>query len=217
MKLWHCHSTRSLRVVWALEEMGMDCDIETMPFPPRAFRKEYRDINPLCTVPFLQDDTAELTESTAICLYLVEKFGRYDFGLEKDHPEYGDYLNWLFQSDTTLTFPLALVFRYSSQEPPERQQPQVVEDYAKWYLARLRRLDAHIESREFLCDNRFTIADVAIGYSLIFGAVAGLGDYFTPQTRAYMDRLKERPAFIRANALGEELNPFKDFTPSIQL
>jgi glutathione S-transferase len=47
MKLWHCYNSRSLRVLWALEEMGWvlgaDCEVKTIPFPLRPFLKDYMD------------------------------------------------------------------------------------------------------------------------------------------------------------------------------
>ena len=138
MKLWHCANARSFRALWALEEMGLDYELEVLPFPPRVFKKDYLSINPLGTIPYLVDGDTHMTESSGICLYLVERFQRYELGLKADHPEYGDYLNWLFHSDATLTFPQTIYFRYDRLEPPERRNPQAAEDYRKWYLARLR-------------------------------------------------------------------------------
>lgn len=91
-----------------------------------------------------------MTESTGICHYMVERYHQHDFGLKPDHAEYGDYLNWLYHSDATLTFPQTIVLRYSRLEHEESRLPQAVEDYASWFIARLRRLDAHIKSRDFL-------------------------------------------------------------------
>ena len=161
MKLWHCRGARSLRVLWALEEMDLDYEVEIMPFPPRIFKPEYVEVNALGTIPYLEDGATHMTESSGICHYLVEKYQQYDFGLKPDHVEYGDYLNWLYHSDATLTFPQTIAMRYFHLEPSPEKQPVAV-DYGKWFYARLRMLDAHIEGREYLCDNRFTIADIAM-------------------------------------------------------
>ncbi len=186
MKLWHCANARSFRALWALEEMGLDYELEVLPFPPRVFKKDYLSINPLGTIPYLVDGDTHMTESSGICLYLVERFQRYELGLKADHPEYGDYLNWLFHSDATLTFPQTIYFRYDRLEPPERRNPQAAEDYRKWYLARLRRLNKHLESREFLVAGRFTVADIAIHYALFFGESLGLADDYVPPVREYL-------------------------------
>jgi len=215
MKLWHCYNARSLRPLWALEELGLPYDIETLPFPPRVFQRDYLETNPLGTVPYFTDGDVSMTESTAICVYLIEEYERPDLGIAPDHPGYAGYLNWLFQSDATLTFPQALVLRYSSLEPEDRRLPQVVTDYAKWFLARLKRLNAHLETRDYLCDGRFTIADIAVGYALHFGEIIGFFDCFTPQVQAYLGRLRERDAFKRALDVGRDLDPFTDLKPDL--
>jgi len=209
MKLWHCHNARSLRPLWALEEMQLPYEVETLPFPPRFFKKEFLGVNSLGTVPFFQDGETTMTESTGICHYLVEKYNKHEFGLKPEHAEFGDYLNWLYHSDATLTFPQTIVLRYGQLEQEERKLPQAVEDYAAWFIARLRRLDAHIKSREFLCDDRFTIADIAVGYALHLGQSLSLDQRYTPQVKDYLARLQARPAFKKAAAIGAEQSAFK--------
>jgi glutathione S-transferase len=202
MKLWHCRDARSLRPLWTLEEMGLPYEIEVLPFPPRVLAKEYLSLNPLGTVPYFVDGPTHMTESTGICHYLVERYRRHDFGLATDDPEYGAYLNWLYQSDATLTFPQTIYLRYARLEPVERRLPQAADDYRKWYLARLRMLDAHLADHDYLCGGRFTIADIAIGYALFLGSTLGFAADYQPQTRGYLERLCERAGFRRARAIG---------------
>jgi len=207
MKLWHCMDARSLRPLWALEEMGLDYELEVMPFPPRFLHKEFLQHNPLGTIPYFEDGSARMTESTGICHYLVEKYQQFDFGLKPDHPEYGNYLNWLYHSDATLTFPQTLVLRYSRLEPEERRQPGVASDYRRWYLARLRMLDAHIKDRQFLCADRFTIADIAIAYALYLGRSLEIDLDYQPQTLDYLERMIARPGFQRAQQVQADHAP----------
>lgn len=199
LKLWHCKNARSFRPLWAMEEMGLEYELEVLPFPPRVHRKEFFEVNLLGTIPFFRDGETEMTESTAICHYLVDHYAP-DFGLGKDHPEYGSYLNWLYQSDATFTFPQTLMLRYGQFASEETALPQVVEDYRAWYLGRLRWLDAHLETKEWLVADRFTIADIAVGYALKLGEMVKVTEDYTPQTYAYLQRLKERDGFQRALA-----------------
>jgi glutathione S-transferase len=185
--------------------MALEYEVEILPFPPRIFEREYLKVNSLGTVPYFVDGDTEMTESTGICQYLVERYQRYDFGLQPLHPEYGAYLNWLHHSDATLTFPQTIAMRYYFLEPtPEKQA--VADDYSKWYISRLRRLDRHLESHEYLVDNRFTIADIAIGYALYLGRALKLDGKYKPQTAAYLQRLMNRPGFKRADEQGEALS-----------
>lgn len=204
MKLWHCASARSLRPLWTLEELGMEYELEILPFPPRIFQRDYLQVNALGTVPFFVDGDTEMTESVGICQYLVDRYQRFDFGLAPDHPEYGAYLNWLHHADATLTFPQTISMRYYYLEPtPEKQA--VADDYASWYIARLRRLDRHLEKHEYLVDRRFTIADIAVGYALYLGRAMKFHERYQPQTADYLSRLMQRPAFQRADGKGEPM------------
>lgn len=197
MKLFHCYNSRSLRPLWCLEEMGLDYELEIMPFPPRFEREGYLDINPLGTVPAFTDGGITLTESTGICQYLVQKYGPTPLAVTPNEPEYGDFLNWLYRSDATFTFPLALILRYTKLEPEERMNPQVVEDYTIWFFSRIRAVEAALDGKEFLVADRFTIADIAVGYALHFGMRLGLSERYKPNTTRYLQALLQRPAFQR--------------------
>jgi len=198
MKLYHCKDARSLRPLWTLEEMGLDYELVNMDFPPRSSHPGYLDVNPLGTVPTFVDGELTMTESSGICHYLVDRYGPTDLKVKVDYPAYGEYLNWLYRSDATLTFPQTLVLRYSRLEPEERRLPQVVEDYSIWYLSRLKSVETALEDREFLCAGRFTIADIAVGYALFLGTTLGLDERYKPNCKRYLAQLMERPAFKRA-------------------
>ena len=206
MKLWHCHDARSFRPLWAFEEMGLPYDLEMMPFPPRFLHEGYTDINVLGTVPYFEDGETKMTESTGICHYLVERYDRHDFGLRPDHAEFGNYLNWLYHSDATLTFPQTLYLRYTRLEPDETKAA-VGEDYRRWYLARLKMLNARVAEHEFLVADRFTIADIACGYALYLGESLGIAADYKAPTLDYLARLKTREGFRRAQAVQDANRP----------
>ena len=201
LKLYHCKGARSLRPLWTLEEMGIPYELETMRFPPRMFREGYLDINPLGTVPTFVDGDLTMTESTGICQYLVDRYGPTDLGLTPADKDYGTYLNWLHRSDATLTFPQTIVLRYTQLEPKERRLKQAADDYTQWFFARLRSVEQATVDRDYLCASRFTIADIAVGFALYLAETLGLRPGFKPNTEAYYQRLRERPAFERALSL----------------
>ncbi len=198
--LYHCMSARSFRPLWTLEELGLPYDLKMLPFPPRVFAKDYLAINPLGTIPFLIDGAARMTESAAICQFLVTRHGPTSLAVAPDDAEYGAWLNWLHQGEATLTFPQTLVLRYSRLEPPERRQPQVAADYAKWFHGRLRGVEAALAARDYLCAGRFTAADISVGYALMLARDLRLDGEFTPGIAAYWARLQTRDGFKRAIA-----------------
>jgi glutathione S-transferase len=196
--LHHCVSARSLRPLWMLEELGLPYALRMLPFPPRALARDYLQENPLGTVPLLVDGATRMTESAAMCQYLAARHSADQLDVPVDDAAFGAYLNWLHMSDATLTFPQTLVLRYTHFEPPERLQPQVAADYARWFLARLRAVDAALQNADYLCAGRFTAADVAVGYALLLAQHLGLSGQFSPAVAAYWQRLQARPAYQRA-------------------
>lgn len=202
--LHHCVSARSFRPLWMLEELQLPYQLHMLPFPPRALARQFLEENPLGTVPLLVQGKVRMTESAAICQYLAATRPEAGLDVAPTDPAFGAYLNWLHMSDATLTFPQTLVLRYGRFEPAERQQPQVVVDYTRWFLARLRAVEAAAAQGDHLCAGRFTAADVAVGYALLLAQHLGLAEQFGPATQAYWQRLQQRPAYQRAQAVQRE-------------
>jgi glutathione S-transferase len=173
-----------------------------------VFAKEYLALNPLGTIPFMIDGDTRMTESSAICHYLGTRYGPTPLIVGVNEPAYGAFLNWMYFSDATLTFPQTLVLRYTQLEPEERRNPQVATDYAKWFFGRLRAVEAATAKAEMLCAGRFTAADIAIGYALRLAENIGLAKDFGPNVSAYWQRLQARDGFRRAveaeNLAGEQ-------------
>lgn len=195
-QLYHCADARSLRCLWTAEEVGMDIDLVTLPFPPRAFAPEYKAVNPLATVPGWVENGRLMTESVAVCERIAVGT---PLEVQSNEADYWDYRNWLHRADATLTFPLAIMLRYTRVEKPERRLAQAVDDYRAFFGGRARSIEnALADGRDWLVADRFTIADIAIAYAAFLaqsvGAEAELGD----ATRAWLARCTARPAFIAA-------------------
>ncbi len=199
--LFHCVSARSFRPLWMLEELGLPYTLNVLPFPPRFAAREFLDENPLGTVPLMVDGEVRMTESAAMCQYLAARHSPGVLDVPVADPAYAPYLNWLHMSDATLTFPQTLVLRYTHFEAAERKQPQVAADYARWFLARLKAVDAALDGHRWLCADRFTAADVAVGYALLLAQHLGLHSQFPPRVQAHWAALQQRPAYQRAQAV----------------
>lgn len=194
--LYHCPDARSLRCLWAVEEVGADVDLRVLPFPPRAFAPEYRAVNPLMTVPGWVEGGRLMTESAAICERIVEGSA---LEVSRDEPDYWNYRNWLHRSDATLTFPLAIMIRYTRVEPAERRLAQAVDDYKAFFGGRAKSIEAALaDGREWLVAGRFTAADVVIGYAAFLATTLGAADVLGEATTGWLHRCTTRPAFLRA-------------------
>ncbi|KPF64625.1 glutathione S-transferase [alpha proteobacterium AAP81b] len=201
MKLWHCRDARSFRVLWTLEELGLPYELVNLPFPPRWRQPDYLEVNPLGTIPFFEDGATRMTESAAISQYLATRHGEGGLGLAPDEADYGAWLNWLHHGEATLTFPQTLVFRYAVLEKPEKRQPQVAEDYKRWFVARTVLVERALsDGRDWLCAGRFTAADISVAYALQFAETLGHLHDVGPHARDFWRRCQEREGFQRARA-----------------
>jgi len=200
--LYHCVSARSFRPLWTMEEMGMQFgshyELKMLPFPPRVHAREYLSVNPLGTVPAFFDGEVKMTESAAICQYLASKYGPTPLEVGRDETGFAAWLNWMHFGEATLTFPQTLVLRYRHLEPEDRRLPQAAEDYQRWFLARLRAVDAVVADSEFLCAGRFTTADISVGYALMLAEYLGMQEQFPSAVQAYWERLKQRDGYRQA-------------------
>ena len=199
IKIYATENSRSVRPIWTAEELDIDYELEMMPFPPRVFKKEYLDVNMLGTVPYLIDGDIKMTESVAMCQYLVEKFGPSDLQVKPNEVDYPNYLNWLFHADATLTFPQTVVLRYKFQEPGVADG--AVEGYSRWFVSRLKLLESSLADREFLCSNRFTIADICVSYAINLAEALGIEQAMKPNIKRWTKNLFKRKAFLKAKSL----------------
>jgi glutathione S-transferase len=200
IELYHCDDARSFRALWALEEMGLPYRLHLLPFPPRILSPGYLDLNPLGTIPLMIDGEVRMTESAAIPQYLATRYGPTPLALTPDEPDYGLWLDWLHRGEATLTFPQTIVLRYTRLEPKERRLQQAADDYAQWFVSRLRHVTRALGDRDWLCAGRFTMADISVGYALLLARNLGLDGKFSPEVAAYWERLSARPGFLAAKA-----------------
>jgi glutathione S-transferase len=177
--------------------MGLPYELKNMPFPPRFRQEGYLDLNPLGTVPTFFDGTQRMTESAAICQYLVTKYGPTPLCVTPDEPAYADYLNFLVMAEATLTFPQTVYLRYTFLEPEERKLPQAAADYTQWFASRFKAA-ATMLGDDYACAGRFTAADISLGYTVKLANAIGLGAAVPERAQRYWDFLRQRPAVQRA-------------------
>ena len=197
LTLFHSAGARSLRVLWMLEEMGLDYSLKVLKPPVRARYKDYLEINPLGTVPTLYDDGHRMTESVAMIHYLATRYGPTDLALGIEEPDYAEYLNYLVHGEATLTFPQTVYLRYTRFEPDAGLEEAGIA-YKKWFLSRTRLVDSVLAEQQWLCGGRFTAADISVGYAFILANSLGYAGELSPVLQDYLQRLAERDGLKRA-------------------
>jgi glutathione S-transferase len=199
MQLYTCEGSRGLRVTWAAAELGIDLPLTMLPFPPRAKAREYLAINPLGTVPALVGDNFLLTESCAIAHWLAARHDPGGLALTPDEEEYPLFLDFIAHADATLTFPQTVALRFTMFER-ERGLEAAGEAYGDWFGKRLIKVDRHLANREYLCGDRFTVADICIAYALWLSRMTRLSHHLTPRLAEWLETMTARPGFKAAIA-----------------
>jgi glutathione S-transferase len=201
MKVYHSPRTRSLRVLWMLEEMGLAYEVVTLGFPPARTNPEYLEVNPVGTVPALRDGDVLLVESGAILEYLAARHGPTPLVMGPDEAAYPLYLDFLHYGEATLAAPLSSLVRTRFMAPDDQKQNWTVQHIAKVFAHKLALLERRLELGEFVTGERFTAADISVTYGLFLGRLMGLHEAYSPAVKDYFKRMKARPAYERAVAV----------------
>ena len=198
MKLFHSPRTRSMRVLWMLEEMGLDCEVVNAGFPPKD--AEFAAANPTGTLPLLIDGDVRITESIAILQYLAGRYGPTDLAVGPGEAGFADYLQFLEVGEASLAALLTSLVRTRFLAPADQKANWTVENTRAVYLDRLKLVAAQLERGPFMAAGRFTAADISVGYALGFGEGLKLADGFPAGVLDYWRGLQARPAYQRAAA-----------------
>jgi glutathione S-transferase len=188
--------SRGRIVRWMLEEVGQPYETEVIPYEEMKSER-YLAIHPLGKVPALAHNGHVLTECAAICTYLADVFPEAMLGPRAD--EKADYYRWLFYAAGPLE--AAISNQAMGWVPtPERERMFGYGNFEKAVAA----VDALLSSRDYVCGNRFTAADVYVGSQIMFPLQFGMlpeRDSFLE----YRDRLQNRNAYKRATDIDEQI------------
>jgi glutathione S-transferase len=195
LQIFHVPRTRSQRVIWLAEEMGIPYEVRPEQFgqPSPAFLAA----NPAGAFPGIVDDGVGMGESPAILLYLADKYGPSPVALKSGDPRYPDYLQFVIFGEASMCAFLNPVIMTQFMAPEDQRQ-NVTVDFAKTlFKGRLKCLDAQLEKGPYLAGD-FTAADISVGYALGMGSMFGLDADYSPEVKDYFARLQARPAFQAA-------------------
>lgn len=192
--------SRASRVLWMLEECGMSYDHEDLTRYPTMEEKAaaVRQVYPMGKVPFIVDDGRRLSESMAINLHLARKCGR-DLWPE-DEWDQAQAMQWSFFAVAEVDPPMVqLMIERSFRKEPDRS-PENEKKNAELIKRPLKYLDGHLEGRQWLIGDRFTVADLNLAsiFTMAGGAKVDLDEY--PNVRDWVARCFDRPAHKRASA-----------------
>lgn len=214
--IYHVPRTRSARVIWLCEELGLPYEVVPVDFSPE-YRKstEWRRLNPIGKVPAMTDLDAEgnrftMIESGAMVHYILERYGEGRLQPPSGTPESALLLQWSWFAEASLARPLGDMVHHRILKPEPERIPAVVEDGRARAEICLDAVEAALEGRDYLLGDGLTAADIMMGYSLALAQRLGVLDERYPNVVAYMGRLEGRPEFQIAFADGDRSGPLRD-------
>jgi glutathione S-transferase len=191
--------SRGRIVRWMLEEVGQPYRTELLEYGTTMKAPEYLRINPMGKVPALRHGNTVVTECAAICCYLADAFPEAGLAPAPGDPLRGPYYRWMFFAAGPLEAAAsnkALGF----EVPAERQRMVGYGCLADVISV----LEAALSGRAYLVGNRFTAADVYVGSHIGWGMEFGTIEQ-RPAFQRYFERIRTRPAAIRAREIDDAL------------
>lgn len=200
MKLYHAARTRSVRPRWLLEEMGVPYELVRIDLTKGEQKQPaYLAIHPHGVVPALVDGDLSLFESSAICMYLADKFPEQRMCPPVGTPARGLYYQWMVYAIATLEPPLIQIFQHTIMLPEEKRSAQAAEEAKGKFTEVTQVLTKALAGKPFLLGENFSAADIMVGSTLAWAHLLGLLADF-PALQEYVGRLIQRPAYIKASA-----------------
>jgi len=197
--IYHAPASRSARVRWLLEELGVDYRLELLAFGDGSMQAPaYLAKNPLGKVPTVDDGGVVIFESGAIVEHLLERYGKGRLAPAPGSAERRAFLQWLHWSEATFMPPLGEIVQHSFLRPEAERIPAVAADARRRLGRLLDVLERELAAREYLLPSGFSAADVMQGYGVQLAKLLGQLPAERPRVGAYLERLAARPAFQKA-------------------
>ena len=207
----HLNNSRSQRILWLLEELGLDYEIKkyqrdakTMLAPP-----ELRAIHPLGKSPVITDGDTMVAESGAIIEYLVEQYGGGKYVPAAGTPEKRQYTYFMHYAEGSAMTPLLmkLVFdKVASSPMPFFAKPiakgiaqKVKSSYINPQIVQhLQFMEGELAARTWFAGKEFTAADIQVSFVLEAASARGGLDEKYPKLANFLKKIHARPAYQRA-------------------
>ena len=191
-------NSRAGRIVWLLEELELEYDINKMAFNPKDLKSdEHRARHPLGRVPVLDDGDVRIYESGAIVEYVIERHKNGGLKPEVSDALYPEYLQWFHYCEGMVMPPVNTIVVQTLLLPPERRDETVLGQAQRLLAKALEPVDESLAGRDYLI-GAFSAADVMLGHACFMSNRLGCVSDEMVNLKGYVERIAERPAFKTA-------------------
>jgi len=197
--LYHVPQSRSMRVLWLLNELDVEHRLVEMPFDGSLGTDEFRTRSPAGRVPALEIEGERMFESGAIVEYLCERFPERGMGRLPGAMDRMAWLVWVHFAETVSQHAAALTREYVvlGEAGSVAAKRMEVAQLHKCYGAIEARLSTPVENRDYLLTGGYSAADICVGQAVYMARHFARTDDF-PELRAWFERITERQSYLDA-------------------
>ena len=190
--------SRSMRVIWMLEEMGQPYTVRSVDFQKRLDDAEFVEASPTGSFPGMRDGDVCLMESCAILEYLGAKYGPTSLMPAVEDPSYPAYISYLHFGEASLSAPLNVTIGTRFFAPEDQKENWGSQFAIDLFVRKSAALLIPLRRGPYVAGQAFTAADISCGWALGLARFLGFEERLDPALREYFGRLSQRPAFQRA-------------------
>ena len=202
LKVHFVANTRAGRVVWLLEELGLEYEVNNIPFTKEGLKSpEHRARHALGRVPVLEDGEVSIFESGAIIDYIMERHKNGGLKPSADDANFPYYLQWYHYCEGMVMPPMNQIVVQTLLLPPDRRDETVLNQAKNLLTKSLVPVNENLAGKEYLIGN-FSAADLMLGHSCFMANRFGCVNGEMKNIIQYVERISNRPAFQKAISLG---------------
>ena len=203
LKVHFVAGTRAGRVVWLLEELGLEYEVNIMPFTKEGLKSpEHRSRHALGRVPVLEDGDISIFESGAIIDYVLERHKNGGLKPSSDSSEFPFYLQWYHYCEGMVMPPMNQIVVQTVLLPPDRRDETVLNQAKNLLSKSLAPVNENLADKAYLIGD-FSAADLMLGHSGFMANRLGCVSEEMQNIKDYVARINARPAFQKAITMGE--------------
>ena len=203
LKVHFVAGTRAGRIVWLLEELGLEYEVNIMPFTKEGLKSaEHRSRHALGRVPVLEDGDISIFESGAIIDYVLERHKNGGLKPSSDAPEFPFYLQWYHYCEGMVMPPMNQIVVQTILLPPDRRDETVLNQAKNLLTKSLAPVNENLANNDYLIGD-FSGADLMLGHSCFMANRLGCVSEEMQNIKDYVARINSRPAFQKAITMGE--------------
>ncbi len=196
--LFHAPGSRSVRIIWLLEELGLDYELEVLK--RGEINQAFIKASPFSKLPTIIDGEVVMSESVAIVQYILQNYGEGRLEPNHDSEAYAEYLQWLHFGESVLIDPIVSILINKVFRPEEHRHEYSIKSAEKSFMKVIKTLNLIMEGRTYIMGDDFTAADIINGYTLrLADNLKLLSD--APETEnvvCYFRSLQSRAAYQKA-------------------